>query len=180
MMKLRELKRGTSRAWPPTPAGSYGSGDKFGDSARAVLKGAALQERERQLHLDLEIDSGKGSAVLKWTAPPSLRQVLTVLTAHVGRPLAELGDLEVGGLLEPQLRARIHERIHEGGAPREVTTVSPLGIEIGSGISATCDACGEDGAEMNLPCEGWPTMRFHDLCFTIHAEEVQRYQSRGK
>jgi len=185
-MKLRELTRGTVPAWPPVLASSYGRGDTLDDDDQAILRGGVLNEQKRQLELQFERTSGgRASAVLTWDAPPSLRQVWSVLESNIGRRLRELRELEVGGLTGSALRERIRQRLKDGSAPRHEVSVSPAGIMaenavsmiIGSGVGLTCQACGDEGAELTLPSGGEP-FRFHNKCFTILLEERQRIERK--
>jgi hypothetical protein len=123
----------------------------------------------------LRDEAGTEAAVqILWDSPPSAHQACGELRKHLNQRIEELGDVEVGGLPQAELRQRIVARILNGKAPRASTEIS-RGIVIHSGIGVVCDACGDEGADMELPREGFPSTRFHSRCMTIHAEEVLRH-----
>ena len=105
--KIRNLKRRSAETivsvwppqeavvsvWPPKWGGSYGAGDKFVIGEGGVL--VSVKRLGDRLSLTIKHEGREHSGSLQWDAPPSLDEVEKVLTAHLGEPIRDIGDLEV-------------------------------------------------------------------------------------
>jgi hypothetical protein len=96
-MRIRDLKRTSGRAvesvWPPSWGGSYGRGDTFPTGDEGTLKG--VERTGSGLSLTLDYNGRTHSGSLHWDAPPTLDAVEATLKGQIGKPIKEIGDVEV-------------------------------------------------------------------------------------
>src|SRR5712692_7362140 len=96
-MKIRNLKlasgKAVASAWPPDWGGSYGRGDSFPTGEEGVL--VSVERSDDHLFLTIKHGGREQSGTLRWTAPPSLEDVESVLLANRGKPIKAISDLDV-------------------------------------------------------------------------------------
>jgi len=96
-MRIRDLKRKRGRAaesvWPQSWGGSYGRGDTFPMGDDGTLKG--VERKGSELSLTLDYNGRTHSGSLQWAAPPTLDAVEATLRGQIGKPIKEIGDVEV-------------------------------------------------------------------------------------
>jgi len=96
-MRIRDLKRkagsATVSVWAQGFTSWYGRGDKFAVGEVGTLK--SVKRQGDRLTYTIEYDGREHLAVLQWDAPPAVETVQKMLEANIGRPLREIGVLEV-------------------------------------------------------------------------------------
>ncbi len=90
-MKLRELKRGKARAWPPQRIGSAEPGDLSVEDG--VLEG--VERFGQRLLVWINSQGHRCTASLEWYPPPAVGAVEVVLLASIGARIRDLGDRDV-------------------------------------------------------------------------------------
>jgi hypothetical protein len=91
-MRIRDLKwRGLS-AWPPEWSGSHQGLDKKG-----VLKKVCLSQDPEPTFFYIEVtyDGATLTGKIELENPKLLNPLYLVLKKNIGKPLAEIGDLEI-------------------------------------------------------------------------------------
>ena len=160
-MRLRQLTRGTSTAWPPAPI------DLPAGRADGALQ--AVQVQDGHLLLQIRFDGRDHGVRLAWDAPPSPRHLQSVLETHIGKPVDALGDIEVGPFSEFELRARVRGLLETGGIPRDLSfraTRPGSPIILSPTSTQPCRVCGESGTPLDAyPSAGTqPVMSLHARC----------------
>lgn len=100
-MRVRELKRKVGNAkvsvWAQGFTSSYSGADKFAVGEVGTLK--SVKRRGDTLTYTIDYDGREHLATLQWDAPPTVEAVQRVLEANIGKPLTEIGGLEVGPVM---------------------------------------------------------------------------------
>jgi hypothetical protein len=99
-MKIRDLTRQTTRklvpAWPLIWAGSVPFADPVPDPGDGILESVRILESTTTLlRLTMRLDAREHAGILRWDAPPSLETVESLLSAHLGREIRAIGELDV-------------------------------------------------------------------------------------
>ena len=88
-IKVRELP-----GWPPQWAAVYSGADKFAVGEVGVLKRLRGINQNQDLELTIEYEGGEHSGILQGDSS-LLIKVAILLTPHIGRPLQQIGALEI-------------------------------------------------------------------------------------
>lgn len=81
--------------WPPQWASCYGPGDRFALGEEGALAGVRVNEKERHLVLIMSWEGREHVGVLRWAGPPDLKTVEKLLKGQIGKPIREVGSLDL-------------------------------------------------------------------------------------
>lgn len=95
-MKLRDLKHGTSSAWPPRWSGFYNPQDTFPQGEVGTLRNAESSAYGRGVRITIEVEGRESSRTMVWDGDrPSPDDIVAALRPHIGTEVAKLGDIDV-------------------------------------------------------------------------------------
>ena len=95
-MRVRDLKFAMVNAWPPSWRTLQGTRFPLGEDG--ILVGARVRSRD-SLTIRIAYDDREYEGLFIWGGPPSGSVLAALLNCAAGRPIREVGDLEIPALL---------------------------------------------------------------------------------
>jgi hypothetical protein len=95
-MRVRDLKFGMVNAWPPSWKTLQGM--RFPLDEDGILVGARVRSRD-SITIRIVYDDREYDGLVVWGGPPSAFVLADLVNCAAGRPIREVGDLQIPALL---------------------------------------------------------------------------------
>lgn len=95
-MRVRDLRFGMVNAWPPCWRALPGMLSPLGEEG--ILVGARVRSRD-SVTIRIVYDDREQEGLVVWDGPPSSSVLADLLNGAAGRPIREVGDLQIPALL---------------------------------------------------------------------------------
>jgi hypothetical protein len=95
-MRVRDLRFGLVNSWPPSWTARPGTRCPLGEEG--ILRGARVRSRDSVM-VRIFYDDHEHEGLFVWDGPPLPSVLADLLNGAAGRPINEVGDLEIPPLL---------------------------------------------------------------------------------